>query len=495
MDAIVTDLVEVMKKETNFLTREKAMMLFFAQLIATITQLAFQTLDEEVCAQCKKEGFRVDRRSERTLTFLFGTVTYVRRRMKNQAIDIRYPLDEFLGIRKGIRYSSLVLRNISQLGSIRVYRHVSQAIDGLTSWQMSHQNVQQWVVKTGELVQTRSTHENRYDGIIRKKKVPYLYLEGDGVEIKGQKKQRFVIHRFQVCEGSQKVGNRSEMIAPHFVSHLNRQKAQKEMMAYLQAYYDLSYTVVISNSDGGSGYEKAVFDELSLGCLCHEHFRDRYHVHRKIKERMAFVPQLQHRMIRAIEHYDWQEVQLVLDTSESLIEENEAEILEQLRLLHNYFQRNWPYLKSLKKRGISDPKACIGTIESTHRKMTYRMKRQGRLWTKTGAQAMIRIIDRLRNQEFEDWLNQYEALPNDVVAQKKTLARYETMGTKKPHFQAHVGVFKGRVGEGQAKSAPLGQFAKGLAQLIMSPNEREVKKYTSVWPTCSFLFNIKKFDT
>ncbi|MCF1620898.1 ISLre2 family transposase, partial [Tetragenococcus koreensis] len=61
MESIVTDLVEVMKKETNFLAREKAVMVFFAQLLATITQLAFQILDEEVSAQCKKEGFQVDR--------------------------------------------------------------------------------------------------------------------------------------------------------------------------------------------------------------------------------------------------------------------------------------------------------------------------------------------------------------------------------------------------------------------------------------------------
>ncbi|WP_202589587.1 UPF0236 family transposase-like protein, partial [Vagococcus lutrae] len=192
------------------------------------------------------------------------------------------------------------------------------------------------------------THESRYDGIISKKKVPYLYLEGDGVKIGGQKKQSLEIHRFQVCEGSQKVGNRTEMIAPHFVSHLNRQQAQKEIMNYIQAHYDLTNTVVVSNSDGGSGYEKAVFDELSLGCLRHEHFRDRYHVHRKIKERLSFVPQLQNRMIQAIQHYDWQEVQLVLDTSESLIEEKEAESLEQLRLLHHYLQRNWPNLKPRK---------------------------------------------------------------------------------------------------------------------------------------------------
>ncbi|AYW46093.1 ISLre2 family transposase [Tetragenococcus koreensis] len=470
MDCTIFYVKWVNSKETNFLAREKAMMVFFAQLLATITQLAFQILDAEVSTQCKKEGFQVDRKNERTVTFLFGSVTYVRRRMKNQANEIRYPLDEFLGIRKSFRYSSLVLRNVSQLGSIMVYRHVSQAIDCLTSWRMSHQNVQQLVVKTGGLIQTRSTHESRYDGIISKKKVPYLYLEGDGVKIGGQKKQSLEIHRFQVCEGSQKVGNRTEMIAPHFVSHLNRQQAQKEIMNYIQAHYDLTNTVVVSNSDGGSGYEKAVFDELSLGCLRHEHFRDRYHVHRKIKERLSFVPQLQNRMIQAIQHYNWPEVQLVLDTSESLIEEKEAETLEQLRLLHHYLQRNWPYLKPRKARGIVDPKACIGTIESTHRKMTYRMKRQGRLWTKTGAQAMIRVIDSLRNQEFDGWLNQYEALPNDVVAQEKRWKAMKRWVQKKPNFQTHEGAFKGQIGEGKAKSAPLGQFAKGLEQLITTPN-------------------------
>lgn len=118
MDIIVTDLVKVMKQEKTFLKREQAMMLFFAQLIQTIVQLAFQQLDEEVSEKLKEEGFQVDRKSQRTVTFLFGSISYVRRRMKNKAGDIRYPLDEFLGIRKGIRYSSLVLRNVSELGFI-----------------------------------------------------------------------------------------------------------------------------------------------------------------------------------------------------------------------------------------------------------------------------------------------------------------------------------------------------------------------------------------
>lgn len=471
MDIIVTDLVKVMKTEKTFLKREQAMVMFFAQLIQLMVQLAFQQLDEEVSSELKKEGFQVDRKSQRTVTFLFGSVTYVRRRMKNKAGEIRYPLDEFLGIRKGIRYSSLVLRNVSELGTMMVYRHVSKAIDCLTTWSMSHQNVQQLVVKTGEIVQKRSTHESRYDEVKQKKKVPYLYLEGDGVRIRGQKKQHLEIHRFQVSEGSQKIGKRSQLISPYFVSHLNRKNAQKEMMNYLQATYDLTETIVISNSDGGSGYEKEVFEELSLGCFRHEHFRDMYHVHRKIKERLNFVSsKLQGKLIEAIHQYDKEKVRACLDTAESLIEEREETCLEQLRLLQGYLDRNWVYLQSLEKRGFYDDKQSIGTIESTHQKMTYRMKRQGRLWSRTGAAAMIRVIDSLRNQELNTWLNQYEEVADDELERRKQWKAMKRKVLKAPAFQSHEGAFKGSIGQGLAKSAPIGQLSKGLKQLNMTPS-------------------------
>lgn len=83
MDIIVTDLVKVMKTEKTFLKREQAMVMFFAQLIQLMVQLAFQQLDEEVSSELKKEGFQVDRKSQRTVTFLFGSVTYVRRRKEH----------------------------------------------------------------------------------------------------------------------------------------------------------------------------------------------------------------------------------------------------------------------------------------------------------------------------------------------------------------------------------------------------------------------------
>lgn len=77
---------------------------------------------------------------------------------------------------------------------------------------------------------------------------------------KGKNNKKLEGHRFQVCEGSIEIGkNRKQRIySKEFVS-LDRQTALKEMTEYLGNTYDLSETVVLSNSDGGSGYEKAVF--------------------------------------------------------------------------------------------------------------------------------------------------------------------------------------------------------------------------------------------
>ena len=42
-----------------------------------------------------------------------------------------------------------------------------------------------------------------------------------------------------------------------------------QVTAYLQSKYDLAHVVVVSNSDGGSGYGKDVFGSLVIGCKQH----------------------------------------------------------------------------------------------------------------------------------------------------------------------------------------------------------------------------------
>ncbi|OYS45435.1 ISLre2 family transposase, partial [Limosilactobacillus reuteri] len=47
----------------------------------------------------------------------------------------------------------------------------------------------------------------------------------------------------------------------------------------------------------------------------------------------------------------------------------------------------------------------IGSVESSHRAFTYRMKKQGKSWTKQGAKAMIGLIEARMNGELQASLN------------------------------------------------------------------------------------------
>lgn len=117
-----------------------------------------------------------------------------------------------------------------------------------------------------------------------------LYLEGDGVVIKGTKK-RLEFHRYQVCEDIINLSKtrRKRVQAKEFVS-LSRLDALQEIKAYLANAYDLSDTLIISNADGGAGYAKKDFDEIVGYCRQHEHFLDVFHLNKKIKDRLGFMP-------------------------------------------------------------------------------------------------------------------------------------------------------------------------------------------------------------
>ena len=81
--------------------------------------------------------------------------------------------------------------------------------------------------------------------------------------------------------------------------------------------------MIISNADGGAGYAKKDFDEIVGRCAKHEHFLDVFHLDKKIKDRLCFAPELQGKLIYALEFkYDRDLVNIILDTAESkLIDE------------------------------------------------------------------------------------------------------------------------------------------------------------------------------
>lgn len=134
------------------------------------------------------------------------------------------------------------------------------------------------------------------------------------------------------------------------------------------------------------------------GCLDHQHFRDCYHVHEKIRTRLSFCKrELVDRIIRELHQTDdiMKRIPVWMDTARSFAR-TEAD-LEEVDKLQSYLERNAPYIPSLSQRGIHT-EIHLGTAETNHRFYSYRMKRQGRSWSSEGMEYMVWVLTARKNK-------------------------------------------------------------------------------------------------
>lgn len=74
--------------------------------------------------------------------------------------------------------------------------------------------------------------------------------------------------------------------------------------------------------------------------------------------------------------------------------------MEEIRKLHAYLRRNWPYVKGFYERDLSIDRG-VGVCETGHRFYSYRMKRQGRSWATKGAEHVGALLTADRNSELD----------------------------------------------------------------------------------------------
>jgi Uncharacterised protein family (UPF0236). len=449
METSVNELADILKSESNIIAKERAVVVFLMQVICWIFVQALHQVDNSLIDEQKSKGYRIEKMSVRTIVTSFGEIQYTRRRYVDTNGNAIYPLDTLMGWDKYSRYSTLVVRNLSELATKLTYRSAAKAIELFAPFSISHQKINALVKEAGQNLKKQQTSDQRYDALENTKRTPkVLYLEGDGFQIKTQGKQYLEVHRFQICEGVQLVGkNRKKRIHSRDFVSIDRQTAMKELMEYWDNAYNLKQTVIISNGDGGSGYTKDVFDELSYTAARHEYFLDAFHVNKKIKDRLYFAKELQGPLIQAIwRDYNEKRVTSILDTAESLLidELDTFQNREHLRKLRGYLTRNWTHLRPFHQRQLIGIQKAIGSCESNHRHYTYRMKGQGKYWTEKGAEAIVRLIASLKNQDLDKWMmTEYESSELIPEVEKRAKAALRAATSKKwnkadPHIGAHL---------------------------------------------------------
>ena len=454
MEEIIAELLKILKDAEDSISWEERVQRYFAELICQRLCDAMERLDGELAEDWKKDGWRVERRDERTILTSFGKATFLRRRMKKDGEAGRYPLDDAMGFRSHKRMTAYYEYLIAQVAAGATYRQTALAVSTLTPNSISHQQVGNIVRAVGKCCEEQEdAQKEAVDEGQELRKPEVLMIEGDGVTIR----------RFQIAEGVRMNGKRRELVGTHYVASFRRQDAVDQMLAYLGNHYDLRNTIVLSNSDGGSGYEKEVFDEIIGKALRHEHFRDGYHVNQKIKDRVGWAgKKLNSELHKALRKRDWERVSVVLDTiAANAADEQQEEHVERLRA---YLQRNWEYMARLEERGLGQYAGSLGTCESNHRLYSYRMKKQGRRWGMNGGQAMVRILTAIKNGDLRSAM-----AANEGTFQKKYTPDFRNAvrrAVKNPKFQEHEGVKHGHIVVDAPGSSAIGRLAKALSAVV-----------------------------
>ena len=394
---------------------------------------------------------------------MFGTITFSRRLVRREGGKPFYPLDNILGLSPYQRYSPLLLYSVTKVAAGSVYRAAAEAVNTLTPLDISHQIVRRMVRTVGDkYAQYEEVQANpAFCGDEPLEKPKYLFIEGDGVLMKGQPKGSVEVHRFQVATGVKQIGKRRIMTGFHVFAGFDRKHVLELLEAYLDNHYDLSRCTVLSNSDGGSGYTKDVFDELAEGSKRHEHFRDQYHVNEKIRQRLGFVKK--RGMVDLLHHKVWKHdlegVRCCLDMLEG--ETSNAEEEENVRKLGAYLERNWEYLTPLAMRkGLEECQKGLGTCESNHWAYTYRMKKQGRRWSRRGGLGMVKVISGLKNGDLDQALA--VELCSMPLKPRKEYWNAVREALKKPVFVPHVGTHQCCIANYGPSSSPMGHLVAAL---------------------------------
>ena len=373
--------------------------------------------DKQIAPTMRANGYKRVDSSERTVLFTFGEMTFSRSRWR-RGTKTRYPVDEWLGLKKYMRCSLELMYHLVRYASEMSYRQVCRMIKLSYHLDITKDTVLKAVKLTGQLFSEKSHY--RYfveEEVSEKIKAPIIYIEGDGVLVKtsigGDGKRNTDLAHFLIHTGTKTVHGRTTLLNKHEIIHTDYDIAREELLDYLYNHFEITdQTILVTNSDNGKGYTRRVFQNIqkALKIKRHEHFWDAYHVREKINQFFKPYPKvLKEMMFKAIQTHNRNLLKTVLDTVESLnMDEEECATFQNFR---QKFLTNFKDTKPARLRGLSHK--GIGVMESQHRQVTYRMKHRGIYWSIKGACAMAKLIlleriDQLRELFFGNWRKDYQ---------------------------------------------------------------------------------------
>src|SRR5690625_5229579 len=169
MERIITRIYELLKETNNLIEFEEQLQLLMYDTFADLVGEVFTKINQVIKEQKQEENWKVERNDEKGIQFIFGNVRYKRTLMYDDKSNPRYPLDEWLGLRKRQCHSPLVEVKVAELASKSDYRESARILKEWTAVDISHTTVGSIVRRVGkaqadadkEMVQELRSEERR----------------------------------------------------------------------------------------------------------------------------------------------------------------------------------------------------------------------------------------------------------------------------------------------------------------------------------------------
>lgn len=417
----------------NFNTLEEVIL----QIARRLLEAILEALDNALVPS-KPRGYRIAGFRYRTITCLYGDITfkrrlYVKATHKKKRGQGRFLLDEALNLRQGKRLSGRLLKLAVSLATRLPFRQAAEIMAEAGMGQLSHMTIHSEVKRTG-LEQKEMQEALRHKLFVsgeepegEKKKVPVLFIEADGIIIPLQrsKQDRLEVKVGIVYEGWIEKGKARHLKNPRVVMGIyeNGEQFWEAFTTEISKYYEIDEkTIYIVNGDGASWIQKTGKEALP-GAIVQI---DRYHLHRDI--RRAYGGEIAQGLMEVLGQG---QAQVFLDTMEALIAaapNHKNKIARQK--VYDYCQR---YSDNLLDYRLRLPQQMqgqklygMGVAETTvDKKIAIRMKKRGMSWSETGATAMVALLMLKANGELASWLEkqipQVENNPTRVVKEKRAI--------------------------------------------------------------------------
>ena len=411
----LTDFITSLDNIDSLYDLENEVIKGMQRLFRVVVGTYLEALDDYILNN-KQDGYQVINRPPRTINFGFGVVGFKR---------------------------TTTMRNTANVINLLTHNSIS-------AWSVDLIAREIGAKVAGEI----ADDESKLDPDLRS--VDNLVVEGDAVAVKSKDKGNIItFHHYRVYERQL-----HSFINKYDIADLNRDVACERLLKYLSNHYDLKNCTIFFSSDAGPGFEPDTMLNLGTGAKKTKFVLDRYHALRKIKMTLGHFNDLTPKALSAFRHYDKDKLTVILDTYESqLIDDNQ---LNQLIRLRNYLDRNWEYITFPRDRSYKAV-GNFGSIESSHRAFTYRLKKQGRSWSKDGLKGMLALIEARVNNCLGSVLRTSLRKLKELQIEPDESIQLPSVSAQKylkKSFTPSVGVLHGRISVDAPTSSAIGRLMK-----------------------------------